>query len=247
MMFLCSTNHHTSAVLTDNGSFSYHNGHVIDGELDQEIVTENQLVEDNSINIDNCCNISLCTNDVSAISSECLTAKKAIQNGVNLDIPTVNSGIDSSLAASTNSNSNLNLKENILQSVIDDETSKTDDNINGNLNHQTCISQNTLRENDIALVRTKILVKNKTQIISSASIGVVNVLYYKILAIITMCCINGFLLLPIILYYTLPSGNDNAMDTEYLHGKNTSHAKVCYKLRIDIHINTHIASYIFTI
>ena len=232
MVFLCNRNHHT------NESLSCPNGHVVGGELDQEITTGNQLVEDNSINIDNCCNTSLFTIDALAVSADSLTAKKTIQNRVNLDIPIVNSDIDSSLVTSSNSDSNLDLKDNILESVTDDETSKADDTLNGNLNHQTCISQNEFPENDIAVVPIKFSVKNRvTQSVSSTSIGVINVLYYRILAIVTMCCISGFLLLPIILYYAMQTGNNIGIDTEYSHGNNVI---VCYKLRLDnTHINTH--------
>ena len=219
MMILCNANHHTNAVLTDNESLSCPNGHVAGGELNQEITTGNQSVEDNSINIDNSSNTNLCTID---INTKGLIAKKTIQNG---DTPIVNADIDTSLVASSNSNSNLDLKENISESVvIDDETSQPDDIVNGN-NHQTYISQN---EFHIVLTSRKFSLEKKvTKSVSSASIGVVNVLYYKILAIITMCCFSGFLLLPIILYYATQAGTDIAIDTEYSHGKNTSNVIVC--------------------
>lgn len=229
MMFLCNTNHHTNAVLTDNVPLSYHNGHVVDGELDQEIVTGNQSVEENRINIDNCCNASLCTID---INTKGLTAKKTIQNGY---IPNVNA--DTSLVASSNSNSNLDLKENILESAVtDDETSQPVNIVNGN-NHQTSIPQSKFH---IVLTSRKFSVeKTVPRSVSSASIGVVNVLYYKILTIITMCCSSGFLLLLIILYYAMQTGIDIPIDTEYSQGKNTSNVIVCFKLRIDTHRYTH--------
>ena len=228
-VYLCNTSHHANAVLAYNGSLSNSNGHIVGSDFGQVITTGNRSAEENSVNLDSCCNTNLGTVNALVINTKGLTAKKTVP--LNLDNPTVNADIDTSFTLSSNSDtivSDFDQKENISEpAVIDDEPNKVDDTVNGNLNPQTYILQNKIPEDDIVSAPKRFQMETKvTQSVSSASIGVVNVLFYKILVVFAMCCTSGCLLLPIILYYAMQTRTSIEMDAEYSHGKN---ATVSYK------------------
>ena len=139
----------------------------------------------------------------------------------NLDLPVIH--INHAVAA------NLDQMENNYNST--DETVKTQNAAaNSNLNPQRCFSIGAeSTENDVVSMTKILSIKRKMkQNISSASMGVVNVLRYKVLIAFIMCCIIGCYLTPIILYYVYETRDNAEIDPESNATiANTSNAKVC--------------------
>ena len=116
-------------------------------------------------------------------------------------------------------------------SALDDMTINADKTTEDNLNHQRCISQDEGIENNTASMPIR---KKIQRNISSERLNSCNALCCKVLVIFGVCCVIGVYLIPITLYYVGQTRDNPKTDPEFSHEKNTSTAKVCCKLNVDI-------------
>ena len=116
-------------------------------------------------------------------------------------------------------------------SALDDMIINVDKTTEDNLNHQRCISQDEGIENNTASMPIR---KKIQRNISTGSLNSRNALCCKVLVIFGVCCVIGVHLMPITLYYVGQTRDNPETDIEFSHEKNTSTAKVCCKLNVDI-------------
>ena len=116
-------------------------------------------------------------------------------------------------------------------SAPDDTIINTDKTTEDNLNHQRCISQDEGIENNTASIPIR---KKIQRNISLGSLNSRNALCCKVSVIFGVCCVIGVYLIPITLYYVGQTRDNPKTDPEFSPEKNTSTAKVCCKLNVDI-------------
>ena len=122
---------------------------------------------------------------------------------------------------------NPNQMENGDSSAMHDTIINVD---NANTAYERCISQNEGIENNVVLMPER---KKIQRNISSGYLNG-NALCCKVSVIFGVCCIIGFYLMPIILYYVGQIRGNPKTDPEFSHEKNTSTAKVCCELNVHI-------------
>ena len=103
-----------------------------------------------------------------------------------------------------------------------------DNSINGKLSHQRSVTMNP--EDAASTPTSHSVAKRMKNNISSASIGVINTLRYKVSVIFVVCCIIGCCLIPIIVYSVYQTTDIDGTDTECLNNSSTKVRHVHYRM-----------------
>ena len=213
VILICSRCHnnernyyHSNAVLIEKVKLSNYNTCVVDS-LSQEATIDANQTENTSTDsfIMPVIHLSFAGNTSSIVNIESSTGTNTTQTTSHI------SSVNPVIIESSNE--------------IENDTGNSDLQNSGNLNHQSCISQDETSENGGH--NTHSVNQEMKRNSDSPSIGAIKTQHYKVLLVFAMCCIIGFCMVPIIFYYVSQTGDNTVTDLEYSHEKNIS-AKVCF-------------------